>query len=226
MGRGGGRAATCCVQLCSKVSPTSAEKLSRETMSTLRSGRALRTAPSPSATASASLLVSALQMLMSFLSQMLLCQPKLSMSPGLLLWHLPPPSPVCHLRDKGLRRLKTCWCSGWATCCVPLACKGILSLCCGPGSFAHSEGQKRHHCSGGGWILAISPRPSCLFGLSPASAGPQPLLPRGGLGQSPLSPLAAVANDWDNVCRVTGTHSSLCWQLQPRDPEIRGCSHV
>lgn len=38
----GGRAATCCVQLCSKVSPTSAEKLSRETMSTFRRGRALR----------------------------------------------------------------------------------------------------------------------------------------------------------------------------------------
>lgn len=37
-GAGGGRAATCCVQLCSKVSPTSAEKLSRETMSTLWRG--------------------------------------------------------------------------------------------------------------------------------------------------------------------------------------------
>lgn len=67
MGRGGGRAATCCVQLCSKVSPTSAEKLSRETMSTLQRGWAFRTAPSPPATASASLSVSALQMLMSFL---------------------------------------------------------------------------------------------------------------------------------------------------------------
>lgn len=52
----GGKAATCCVQLCSKVSPTSAEKLSQETMSTLwRGGRALHMAPYSPAIAAASL---------------------------------------------------------------------------------------------------------------------------------------------------------------------------
>lgn len=37
---------------------------------------------------------------------------------------------------------------------------------------------------------------------------------------------AAVANAWDNMCGMAGTCGSLSCQLQPRDPEIRGSSHV
>lgn len=158
---------------------------------------------------------------------MLLCQPELSASPGLPLRHLPPPSPVCRPRVEGLRRpqnLLLLWVSDLL--CSPCLQRDFVPLVWARFTSAFRGSERtpllRGRVDFGHFSWALGHQP--LWAVT-CQRWPSAPAPWGRIRAKSLVS-AAVANGWDNVCRVTGTSGSLSCQLQPRDPEIRGCSHM
>ena len=159
---------------------------------------------------------------------MLLCQPVLSLSPGLPLPHSPPPSPVCRLGGEGLRRpqnLRVLWVGD-------LLCPSCLQRDFAPlvraRSTSTSRGLERNPGAGGHggfWPLLLGTGApaslGCCLPVLPSATAPW----GGGLGLSPLS-LQQWLVGWDDApCGVT---CAVSWsgQLGPRSPEIHGCSHM